>query len=204
MSLIKQYQTFKADLRGYVEVSFGVYRDRLLPLRRRRDAWDATELDYIRRLGESGAAYALQRFFGSEHEPAARALGGAPLQPEPMAKPELDGHLQGLIKSCHAAAWTPERFLAFVAYLDSNMTPADLDEMRREARRQQALAALAPEPDDRGAGASGVPQKDGFAEMYRGASPVFRQCVKERFALAADEARARAPAGAGPREAKDT
>ncbi len=191
-NLIPQYNKFKADLNGYAEVPFAEFRQKILPLRAKREPFDDEDAEYVQSLVNGGAGYALQRLFGEKHKAMTKQLGDKPLSPEPMSKADLIAHMKRLTKSCLTARWPPERFVAFAAYLDSTQTPKDLVKRDREKRRE-AAAALSTIPegslkdeDDWDAGEA--PEGDQFAEMYRGAGPAFRRLVNEHLALAAEQA----------------
>ena len=140
MSLIPQYKKFKAGLLGYIEIPFDEFRHKILPLRARRTEWTPDETSYIKGLVSRGAGYSLQQLFGRNHKPAAAVIGSARLDHEPMAKPELDAHMANLVQNCGRAGWGPKRYVDFVKYLDSDMTPASLVAQDRERRRLAALA----------------------------------------------------------------
>lgn len=193
MTLITNYRKFKADLQGYLDVSFEVYRREILPLRAKKENWTAAEVSFIRALIEDGAGYALQRVFGKKHPAAIKMLGDTPITYFPMTKLELDEHMRSLVKNCTTAGWTAQRFTSFAAYLDSNMTPEQLVEQDRERRRDLAAAmasnhinATAPTvvaPDDWDTGEA--PGRDTFADTYRSAGPAFKRAVNDHLAAAA-------------------
>jgi len=189
MSVIKQYQDFKASLRGFAEIPFDEFRKNILPMRTAR-VWRPDMTEYATDLLTAGAGCALQRLCGVKHPAACRVLGDAELKADPMTKAKLDDHMRALTKSCLLDGWSPEQFIAFVVYLEGGMSPQQMALREREAFRQKALEAGA-SPGE--AGAPGEDAEDGeaplkkdrFAEMYRAASPAFKRAVKEHLALAA-------------------
>jgi hypothetical protein len=199
MSVIKQYRTFKDDLRGFAEVSFDEFRKSVLPLRAARE-WDSAATEYAASLLNAGAGRALQHLCGAKHPAATKILGEAELKADPMAKAELDDYMRGFTKNCITGGWSPEWYIAFAAYLDSGVTPNSMAERAREAHRredEEARAAGAPWAQDAGEPAladneaNPPTSKDRFAEMYRAASPAFKRVVKEHLVLAAVAAQPR-------------
>jgi hypothetical protein len=170
MSLARQYLAFKADLAGYLDVPFEDFRRRVAPLRRRRE-WSAAESGDVKALAGEGAGRALRNFFGPTHPAASAALEGEAVEPEPMTRAELDGHMRALTRSCLADGWPPSRFDGFLAYLESDLSPADL---AGAPAAPTAVAASGPPP----------PARDHFAEAYRGAGPAFRRVVAEHLLAA--------------------
>lgn len=199
MSTIQQYREFKKNLREFAEVPFDEFRGQVCRLRAQR-TWSDDDIEYAKRLIDAGGAYALQRFCGPRHPAAAQLLGAADCQPDPMTKGELAGHMRALAASCAAAGWTQHRFTAFLRYLDSDTTPEQLREqeralLRRHAMEQQSMWGLArgadadADADEADAEDSG-PKRDYFAEMYRSASPAFKQVVRTYMMTAAGVAAA--------------
>lgn len=183
--LVRQYQAFRANLAGYVEVPFADFRLRLAPLRGGAD-WPPEAAAYVAGLAAAGGGHALQALFGPRHRAAAAVLGEAPIAPAPMPRAELDAHMRALVRSCLAAGWPPERFAGYAAYLGSGMTPrqlADSDRPPPAALFAQAAAAAAASAED-------VPEADAFADAYRRAGPAYRRAVDDHFARAAERARA--------------
>jgi hypothetical protein len=177
MSVIKRYGGFKTALRGYTEVEFTDFRNRVLPLRANR-VWDEEMVEYASKLIDSGAGHALQALCGVRHPAAALVLGPTELKADPMTKLELDNHMCALIKNCRATGWSAETYIAFVAYLNS------------DAARAPADPAPGPPPAGPPAMCDEEPPappsgKDRFAEMYRAASPAFKRVVVEHLAIAA-------------------
>jgi hypothetical protein len=192
MALIKQHREFQSRLNGFTEVGFDVFRNKLLPLRRKVSGWTEDEREYIRGLAADGAAYALQRLFGAKHPEAVQLLGATLLDPDPMTRKELIEHLNNLFRSCRTAGWTAERFGSFALYLDSDLSPTQLVERHREARREKALEAslfsqskAAPLTPDDWEDGEPAPERDSFADSYRGASAAYKRCVQEQFAATA-------------------
>ena len=126
--VIGAYQKYKTDARGWGVPDFKNFRGRLWPLRNQRDRakWPDDDMVLVMQLQEDGAGRALQRFFAS-NPVAVEILGEKVLQPEAMARDELDAHMKALIRDCKASKWSPGEFGAFIDYLDSDKTPADLD-----------------------------------------------------------------------------
>jgi hypothetical protein len=178
MSAVALYRAFKADLLGFTEVPFDEFRARVLPLRPRRE-WSPAMATYAEGLRAAGAGRALQRLCGLRHPAAAKILGAAELGGDPMTRSELDGHMRALVKSCQQDGWPAARFAAFAAYLDSDMTPAQLAQLDQKTQHPVAhTPAVTPSP--RGA----PPASDRFAEMYRAASPAFKRAVREHLTRA--------------------
>jgi hypothetical protein len=173
------YQKYKTDARGWGVPAFKGFREQLWPLRGQRDRarWPDDSMFLVMRLQEDGAGWALQRLFtsgGRINPVAVELLGAGPLTPEAVARDELDGHLQALIRDCKANMWSPGEFGAYIDYLDSRRTPSDLG----EARRGQAAAA---------AGSAGDAERDLFAEIYRAAGVGYQRRVRELLAAAAEK-----------------
>ena len=181
MSVIKRYCGFKSALCGFTEVTFADFRHRVLPLRAKR-VWDKDMVDYATTLLDSGAGHALQGLCGFRHPAAAQVLGPAELKADPMTKAELDNHMCALVKSCRAAGWGAETYIAFAAYLNSDavQAPAAPAPGPPQEEKTPALCEATPAP----------PGKDRFAAMYRAASPAFRRTVVEHLAIAAATASA--------------
>jgi hypothetical protein len=109
-----------------------------------------------------------------------------------MTRKELIEHLNNLFRSCRTAGWTAERFGSFALYLDSDLSPTQLVERHREARREKALEAslfsqskAAPLTPDDWEDGEPAPERDSFADSYRGASAAYKRCVQEQFAATA-------------------
>lgn len=179
MSVIKRYCGFKTALRGYTEVEFTDFRNRVLPLRAKR-VWDEEMVEYASKLIDSGAGHALQALCGVRHPAAALVLGSTELKADPMTKPELDNHMCALIKNCRASGWSAETYIAFVAYLNSDAARAPADPAPGPPVAAPGPPAMCDEEPP--APPSG---KDRFAEMYRAASPAFKRVVVEHLAIAA-------------------
>ncbi|HVE13291.1 MAG TPA: hypothetical protein VNI01_07855, partial [Elusimicrobiota bacterium] len=114
--MIPQYQAFRADLQGYLEVPLRVFRDDLRPLRERR-VWTESQRRLVATLHARGAGFALQRLLGAGHSEARAILGPAPA-PFPMPRPALEARLQALLRSLRAASWRPETYSRYVEHLD--------------------------------------------------------------------------------------
>ncbi|MDA4132547.1 MAG: hypothetical protein OK454_05395 [Thaumarchaeota archaeon] len=183
MSLIGRYHSFKKDLQGYLEIPFDHFRKRLLPLKAKR-VWDEDEIACVKRHLESGAGRALQNLYGAHHPTAVKILGEAPIDFEPFSRVELDSHMSALIKSCKADDWPSHRYRSYLTYLDSTMSPADLEEASRARNHAASLIQDVHVPV--------VPvsevERDLFAETYRKAGPAFRRVVEGHLLGAAAEA----------------
>lgn len=184
--LIPAYQKYKADARGWGVPDFGDFRERLVPLRARRQ-WSEADMMYVMTLEEEGAGFALQNFFGvgkdsQRGNPAARdILGEDEKEPEPMSKDELDSHMRSLIRDCLRSGWSPGEFMSFIDYLDSDKTPADLADGSASGSASSKTATAA---------------KDQFAEAYRRAGKGYQRHVREMLARAADGVRQAAKSAA--------
>lgn len=179
MSVIQRYCDFKLSLGGFTEVPFAEFRKNVLPLRAKR-VWDKEMVDYATALLEAGAGYALQGLCGARHPAAAQVLGPAELKADPMSKAELDDHMCALVRSCRAAGWGAETYIAFAAYLNSDAAQAPA------APPAPPGPAGPPAPPPINGEAAPEPHvKDRFAEMYRAASPAFKRATVAHLAIAA-------------------
>lgn len=163
--LVGAYRQYKADARGWGDPGFAEFRARLYPLRRKRsaEAWSEDDMLYVMGLEAEGGARALQKLFAG-NPVAVEILGADPRQAEPIHRDELDARLRGLIRSCEASGWGRGEFASYVAYLDSDTTPADLGgKSGRDA------------------------ESDDFAAAYRGASAGYKRRVREALVAAAGE-----------------
>jgi hypothetical protein len=186
--VIGAYQKYKADARGWGVPDFATFRERLWPLRNQRDKakWPDDDMVYVMELQGEGAGYALQRFFGA-NPVAAEVFGADPLRPEGMSRDELDAHMRALVRDCKDNKWSPGEFLAYIDYLDSNKTPADLS-FCETAKQDEKVA----NPMGDGGGGTSVgeaadapPERDLFAEAYRAAGAGYKRRVREALAAGA-------------------
>ncbi len=175
--LIKAYRQFKRDSRGWGVPTFADFRARLWPLRRRRE-WADADMTYVLELQQAGADAALRALFraGAGAATAAKLLGepGAS-EVAHLARDVLERELTALIRSCARSVWKRGDFEAYLTYLDSERTVADLG---RDA------SARAAELGER------APKQDRFAENFRGAHAEYKRVVRESLARAADAASA--------------
>jgi len=185
MALIKQYQIFKVDLAGYCEIPFEEFRGKITPLRRKKSGWTAEEAAYVRSLADAGAGHALRAFFGERHPAAAEALGEAGLGPEPLTRAQLESHMRWMTKTLLAAGRTPERFVSYAGYLDSDLAPGHIEGKESLRALAESLFSGGSEDDKMRVSL----EKDGFAEKFRRAGPAYKRIVREHLALAAEEAR---------------
>ncbi len=174
--IIAAYRKYKQDSRGWGEPEFAEFRGRLWALRQKKQ-WEDDDMMYVMKLQEEGAGYALQELFGKSHIVANDVLGyredDAP-EPEPMTKQELEGHMKSLIRACIEKKWTSGEFMAFIDYLDSDRTMADLSS-------GDAAADAADTAE------SATDEKDHFKEAYQRAGKGYRRHVRELLARAADD-----------------
>jgi hypothetical protein len=195
MRLIEQYRSFRRNLQGYLEVTFDEFRNTLLPLKKRRE-WSEADTAYVKELADIGGGHALQLLFGERHAAAAKLLGEKTIDAEEFTREALDEHMAALVKSCKIDCWPAQRYRSYLKYLDSAMTPAELEEM---ARAQSHAASLV--QDARALAGTRAPadekkpavERDRFAEMYRGAGAGFKLVVRSHLLGAAAEVVQAAP-----------
>jgi hypothetical protein len=183
--VIGAYQKYKADARGWGVPTFAAFRERLWPLRNEQDKsrWPDDDMVYVMELQDEGAGYALQRFFttgGRTNPVAVEVFGSDPLRPEGMSKDELDAHMHALVRDCKDNKWSPREFLAYIHYLDSSKTPADLERAKQDSN---PLGASGGAPV--GEAADAPPERDLFAEAYRAAGAGYKRRVREALAAGA-------------------
>jgi transcription initiation factor TFIID subunit TAF12 len=170
-TLISKYRKFKADLFGYVEVPFEIFKQ-LLSLKAKKE-WAAEDVALVRWWSDKGADYALsvlcprqyKQHFGSKSIPA----------PE-IHREDLDRDMRSLVKNCQNAGWTRERFEEYRVYLRSSMTVQQLAEQDNERQKNQVLSGAAKRQEVGEASTEGV-EHDAFAARYRNGSSAFRAVV---------------------------
>lgn len=186
--LIAAYKKYQEDSLGWGVPGFTDFRERLWPLRTEPDRarWPDNDMLLVMQLQEEGGGRALQNLFtpgGRVNPVAAEVLGEGAIPPESMSRSDLDSHMQALVRDCKAGRWTPGEFSAFIDYLDSDMTPADL-----AATKPPPVTPAPPAPPAAGgapAAEGAEKERDAFAEAYRDAGAGFRRRVIQHLAAAA-------------------
>ena len=161
MALIKQFQTFRANLAGYAEIEFAEFREKVVPLKPAR-AWSEAQQAYVRQLMSASASYAIQQLCGVGHPAVVALIGAAALKPEPMTKAALETQVRALLQKCEAGAWPAGQYLTYINYLNNH-----------EPLQKENLPP--------GIFAGRVKSSDPFADAYAVAGPAFRRIVCERF-----------------------
>ena len=185
--VIGAYQKYKADARGWGVPEFKVFRERLWPLRNKRDKekWPDDDMILVMTLQEEGAGYALYHLFtdrGRTNPVATEILGEAPFKPEPVSRDELDPRIQALVRDCKSNGWSPGEFMAYIDYLDGDRTVAG----PKSAGDEKTAT-----PAQSGSGSGNIqetaaqPERDAFAEVYRAAGKGYKRRVREALAAGA-------------------
>lgn len=181
MSLIAVYRAFRQDLMGWTKVTFDEFRNFYEPLRRRR-VWPDADKKKVESLASNGGAFALRRLYAERGEPLpqiAEILGERGKEPECMSRDELDGHMKSLIESCLKEGWSPQTFLSFGTYLDSDKTPDDISDTKAAATAGSMYhSGTSAVPNTAMKGKKPEPIRDLFAEKYRAAIPAFKDVVQ--------------------------
>jgi hypothetical protein len=119
MSVIAQYQRFKAQLQGWTDVPLATFRLRLLPLVKQRGAPAAADVELLEALAVSGAGPALKDLLRGNAE-ALRVVGEAPgvAEPPPLTFDELAAVVGKTFRDCARRGWTVDQYRQLQASLD--------------------------------------------------------------------------------------
>lgn len=182
---LAKFAEFKENVRGWVDMKYMDFRDKIVPLPRKAQ-WSDGERAAVAAIVDAGGGYALSRLgmtTGAAAEEWERVLkprahAWASTSPE-LSKADLETRLRALAASCQKDSWPPERFLAFVAYMDSGRGLETLkDAAQPPTESKQSGGAAAPAPA--AAAAALVPaEQDMFTEIYRRAAPAYKAFVSE-------------------------
>jgi hypothetical protein len=173
--MLKQYQLFKANTYGFLEITFTEYKDRVCPLRTK--TWTDAERAYVDHLVENEAGYALKCFLGKDKEP--QLCNAAP---PAIDKQTLMAHLHALVKNCKAACWTHSEYSRYLAYLGSTRTVAE----EQTARKLHDLANQRHDETEREP--AETIEEDRLATIFRTGNRAIQACVVDAITKAATEA----------------
>jgi hypothetical protein len=158
MSVAKQFQAFKANASGWAEITLAQFRE--LQSMRKKKEWAKGDEKLVLTIAAADTWALACLFKGSDgHKPYESLMksSGIVVQPQPMPKSELEGHLKELVKNCRRDGWPAQRFRDYMAYLDSDMSIADF------AKKTESKE---------------TPTKDLFAERYRSGNSEYKSVVK--------------------------
>jgi hypothetical protein len=160
MSLINQYQTFKADHKGFADISFSNFRSTAMVLKKHRNAWSAADMKIAEELDAAGASFALFQLCGKKHKACMSYFNSEAPQQATITKSALDAEMAAFVKNCTQTGWDRNMFYSYIAYLDSgdnvpHIIGEDVDE-----------PTIEPLGDDE------------FANTYRGSHVTYKNVVK--------------------------
>jgi len=160
MAVILQYKAFVAGLAGYREVTFDLFRGKILPLKAKK-AWTQEDTQLVQQLADEGCAFSLQQLLGAAHPAGQLVLGNEALKQMENVN-ELHHRMNAFKESTERRGASPLWYLGALATLRSSDYKLDLS----------ASDALFP----------GIAT---FAHEYRGGSKLYKQVVDRHFAIMA-------------------